>query len=150
MGVLTEVEIRASRAADAARLREIARAAKLHWGYNEPRVRAWAAGLPLPPDSDRWVAEAGGEIVAWAELAQPLGGVCTLDDMWVEPVWMGRGIGTLLFALAVDRARELGATRVEWGTEPNAVGFYERMGARRLGEHPGAWGRVVPVMGLDL
>jgi hypothetical protein len=39
---------------------------------------------------------------------------------------------------------------VEWGTEPDAVGFFERMGARRLGEHPGAWGRVVPVMGLDL
>jgi GNAT superfamily N-acetyltransferase len=150
VGVLTEVEIRAARAADADRLREIARVAKAHWGYNAPRVRAWAAALPLPPESDRWVAEADGELVAWAELAPPLAGVCTLDDMWVEPAWMGRGIGTRLFAVAVGRARELGAERVEWGTEPNAVGFYERLGARRLGEHPGAWGRVVPVMGLDL
>jgi GNAT superfamily N-acetyltransferase len=150
VGVLTAVEIRAASAADAERLRDIARAAKAYWGYNEARVRAWAAALPLPPDAERWVAETGGEIVAWAEIEPPRGGTCTLHDLWVEPAWMRRGIGTRLFAVAAERARELGARRLEWGTEPNAVGFYERMGARRLCEHPGAWGRVVPVMGLEL
>jgi hypothetical protein len=40
---------------------------------------------------------------------------------------------------------------MEWEAEPNAVGFYERMGARRVraGE-PSVWGRVNPVLGIDL
>jgi hypothetical protein len=35
--------------------------------------------------------------------------------------------------------------------EPNALGFYERMGGRYLRDsEPSAWGRVIPLMGVDL
>ena len=150
MGVLTEAVIRLARPADAGRLREIARAARGHWGYDADRVAAWAAELPLAPARDRWVAEMGDEIVAWAEIEPPHDGVCTLEALWVDPAWMRRGIGARLFRVAADRARELGARTLEWGTEPPAVGFYERLGARRIGEHPGEWVDLVPVMGIDL
>jgi hypothetical protein len=40
---------------------------------------------------------------------------------------------------------------MEWEAEPNALGFYERMGGRYLRDsEPSAWGRVIPVMGVDL
>jgi GNAT superfamily N-acetyltransferase len=76
------------------------------------------------------------------------GGVALLDDLWVEPPSMGGGIGRALFQEAVRRAGELGATSVEWETEPNATGFYERMGARRVGERTGEWGRPLAVMSI--
>jgi hypothetical protein len=40
---------------------------------------------------------------------------------------------------------------MEWEAEPNAIGFYEKMGGRfvRDGE-PSAWGRVNAVLGIDL
>ena len=51
----------------------------------------------------------------------------------------------------MEQARQLGATRLEWEAEPNAVGFYEGMGGRYLRESaPTELGRTVPVMGLEL
>lgn len=135
-------------------MREIAIAAKGHWGYDHERVREWAAGGDFSPTGlrtkDVHVAEAGGRAIAWASLI-PKGEVVWLDDMWVEPEWIGKGIGSLLFRHCVERAAELGGTTMEWEAEPNAVGFYERLGGRHLRDsEPTEWGRVLPVMGVDL
>ena len=96
------------------------------------------------------LTEVDGEIVAWAALVPPSGGVAVLDDLWVDPAWMGRELGGRLFRLAADRARELGAERLEWGAEPNSVGFYEKLGGRKLRDHVTEWGRLAPWMGLEL
>ena len=140
-------------ARDAPRIRELTEASKAHWGYDAELVREWADGLDLTPGSPRWpelyVAESDGEIVAWVGLL-PGGALCVLDDLWVDPSWIGRGVGGRLFRFAMKRARELGARRMEWGSDPNAVGFYERMGAGHRGEQMSAWGRPTPKMGIDL
>ena len=133
---------------DAPRLREVARAAKAHWGYDEELVRGWAAGIE--PNGDIEVAEEDGEVVAWAGLLPGADGVYVLEDLWVVPEYMRRGIGAELFRRAAARARELGASRLEWGSDPNAVGFYEKVGARVVGEHVSEWNRMTPVMRLDL
>jgi GNAT superfamily N-acetyltransferase len=140
-------------ARDAGRIRELTEASKAHWGYEREMVREWADGLDLTPGSPRWpelyVADAEGEVVGWVGLL-PAGALCVLDDLWVDPAWIGRGVGARLFRFAMARARELGAQRMEWGSDPNAVGFYERMGAHQLGEQMGAWGRPTPKMGIEL
>jgi GNAT superfamily N-acetyltransferase len=148
------VRIRAARASDGERLREIAEAAKGYWGYDREVVREWAAGGDFSAAGLRakeiFVAEASGRAVAWAALV-PRGETVWLDDMWVEPEWIGKRVGSLLFRHAVERARELGATSMEWEAEPNAVGFYERVGGRRLRDsEPNEWGRVLPVMGIEV
>ena len=136
------------------RLREIAIAAKSHWGYDRERVESWAADGDFSAGGLRAkhavVAEVDGRVVAWAGLI-PNGETCWLDDLWVEPAWMGRGVGSALFRRAAEQAAGLGCTTMEWEAEPHAVGFYERMGARfvRDGE-PSAWGRVNPVLGTEL
>jgi hypothetical protein len=56
-----------------------------------------------------------------------------------------------LFRHAAARATELGCGRMEWEAEPNALGFYEKMGGRYLRDSdPSDWGRVLQVMGVDL
>ena len=142
--------MRAARAADEERLRELTFESKAHWGYDHGRVRGWADELSFPDDCERWVAEADGELLGWAGLAAPAGGVAVLDHLWVAPGCHGRGIGTRLFRRAADRARELGAERLEWSAEVNAVGFYEKVGGRKLREHVTDWGRAAPWMGLEL
>jgi GNAT superfamily N-acetyltransferase len=132
------------------RVREITIDAKAHWGYDRDFVCRWAAGLTFSTDRERWVAENDGTPVAWAALIPPRDGVCILDDLWVDQDSMGRGIGTRLFRGAANRARELGASALEWGAEPNAAGFYERVGTRMLRDHISEWGRVAPWMGIDL
>jgi GNAT superfamily N-acetyltransferase len=102
---------------------------------------------PARPDEGERLREIA---VAWAALI-PRGDVLWLDDMWVEPEWIGKGVGSLLFRHAVERATELGAATMEWDAEPNAVGFYERVGGRYFRDsEPSEWGRVLPVMGIDI
>jgi GNAT superfamily N-acetyltransferase len=45
---------------------------------------------------------------------------------------MGRGIGRSLFIHALGRAKELGFRELEIESDPNAEGFYLRLGARRV------------------
>jgi hypothetical protein len=60
-------------------------------------------------------------------------------------------VGAELFRFVAARAAALGASRLEWESDPNAVGFYERMGARHLRDSPPSeWGRILPVMGIAL
>lgn len=140
--------IRAARPDDAERLRELTYASKAHWGYAPALVRAWADGLDFSPVRERFVAEREGETLGWSGLIP--GDPCVLDDLWVDPPAMGQGVGAALFRHAAARARALGARSLEWGADPNAVGFYERMGGRVLRDHVSEWGRKTPWMGLDL
>ena len=148
------VRIRPAAAGEGERLREITAAAKGFWGYDPVRVREWAAALDLSPGrlaaACAYVAELDRRAVAWAEILPPAGGVCVLEHLWVEPALIRRGLGSLLFRFAAGRARELGATALEWEAEPNALGFYRTLGGRHLRTEITEWGREGSVMGIDL
>ena len=67
----------------------------------------------------------------------------------MHPDVMGRGVGRELF----ERAKALGAgcSRMEWEADPNAVPFYEHLGATVVRDSPPTeWGRVLPVMAVSL
>jgi GNAT superfamily N-acetyltransferase len=128
---------------------------RAHWGYDAARFRAWVARLELSEEMflavEPYVAEIDGSPVGWAALKQPVDGLCVLEELWVEPEWMGRGVGAQLFRHAVERARELGAHRLEWVSEPGAVGFYEKMGGHPVRQEVSrSFGHRMPVMSLDL
>ena len=152
--VRVKVRLQPAAADEGERLREIAIAAKASWGYDLERVRQWAAMGDFSPaglrQKDVVVASVGTNAVGWIGVIRQQE-VLWLDDLWVEPSWMGKGIGRRLFQHAASLGRQSGATRLEWEAEPNAIGFYEKMGGRyaRDGELS-VWGRVNPVMALEL
>jgi GNAT superfamily N-acetyltransferase len=148
------IGIREGRGEEFERLREIAVSAKAHWGYELERVREWAETGDFEPESLSrrlvYVAEAQGEPIGWASLV-PRGEVGWLEDLWVEPQWIGRGVGRLLFEHVAVEARRLGAQRLEWEAEPHARGFYERMGGTYVRDSEVTeWGRVLDVLGVSL
>ena len=129
-------------------------ASKAHWGYEPSRVDDWAQDEDFSAarfgSREIYAAEIDDRIVAWYSLTPSTAGTCRLDDLWVEPPSIGGGIGRQLFERAATRARELGCSALEWDTDPNARGFYERMGARVVGELTSTWGRQLPVMRVEL
>jgi GNAT superfamily N-acetyltransferase len=149
----TSVLIRPGRADEGARLKEIAVASKGHWGYEQERVQQWADHGDFSPkrltELIVFVAELGGRSVGWSSLI-PHGETAWLEDLWVEPGWIGQGIGGSLFGHTAAHARTLGAKRLEWEAEPNAIGFYEKMGATHIRESQSAWGRTLSVMAVEL
>ncbi|MEI5676624.1 MULTISPECIES: GNAT family N-acetyltransferase [unclassified Nocardioides] len=113
-------------------------------------------GQLVSPGGAVLVARLGDEVVGCVALAVTRPGVMDLVKMAVSPDHQGHGIGRSLVAAALDRARELGATRLELESNrrlASAVHLYEQHGFRHLGadEHePGPYARADVAMALDL
>lgn len=124
---------------DAEALTSIAVAAKSYWGYPEDWIRRWAAVLTITPDyiaeNPTFVAFADEERVGFYAL-QIRASEALLDHLWVLPGAMGHGVGRALFAHAESAARRAGATQMSIVGDPNAEGFYQRMGAIVHGREP--------------
>jgi GNAT superfamily N-acetyltransferase len=119
-------------------------------------MELWRPRLEVSPgfvrDNEVYVAVSGEEAVGFYALVGGGRGL-DLDHLWVLPAWIGTGLGRTLFEHAVRRAQELGAMTVTIESDPNAEGFYRRMGARRTGENVyelEGGERVLPVMVVEL
>jgi len=137
-------------------LTEIAHAAKRYWGYSENWIEHWKDDLTITPDfianNEMYVAVAGEEIAGCCALVLS-DTQAELEHMWIRPEHMGNGVGRALFQQIVKRAAQLGATGLELSSDPNAEGFYKRMGATRVGEVRAeieGQPRVLPRMSVDL
>ena len=122
---------------DATTLTKIALAAKRHWGYPEHWIKLWEADLTISPEfiehNEVYVAENDGETRGFYALCIDEN-KAELEHMWVLPDYIGTGIGKELFLDAMDRASDLRVKEIGITADPNASGFYERMGARHVGE----------------
>jgi GNAT superfamily N-acetyltransferase len=148
------MRIRAALAGECAALTALAHSAKRHWSYPEADIRAWRDELTVTPASLRddvvEVALEADAIVGFYALAGA-GGTLELEHFWVTPGHMRRGIGRRMFEHALHAARLRGGTVLRIASDPNAEGFYRRMGARRVGEVPSTpAGRVLPLLEIDL
>jgi GNAT superfamily N-acetyltransferase len=122
---------------DAEALTEIAHAAKRHWGYPEKWIEIWRDTLTIRAEfiaaNMAWCAMEDSRAVGFYVLTHESDGL-HLDHLWIVPDAMGRGIGRALFEHAVEETRRLGHETLRIEADPNAEGFYARMGARRVGE----------------
>ena len=148
------VRIRKADPAERETLSEIARAAKRHWGYPEAWMALWEDELAFAPDCfdewQVWCASVGGEVVGVASLSRD-GNEAELENLWVLPDFIGRGVGKALFRHAATSARRQGCGRLRIVSDPNARAFYERMGARIDGDTPSRpEGRRLPCLTYDL
>jgi GNAT superfamily N-acetyltransferase len=137
---LADVVVRAAIEEDLARLVELLEHGSLIEGKEDPTdlapYRAALAEIARGPGGVL-VAETGGEVVGVCQLIvfrhlQNRGGLCAeIESVHVHPGYRGRGIGGVLMAAAVARARELGCYRVQLTSDkarPDAHRFYERLG----------------------
>jgi GNAT superfamily N-acetyltransferase len=131
------LKIRKASTEDATTLTKIAHDAKRHWGYPEHWINHWQDDLTISPDfiagNEVFVAESEGELVGFYALIIRKE-KAELDHMWVAPAHIGTGVGKELFLHAMQRAARENVSEVEILSDPNAEGFYRKMGAYRSGE----------------
>lgn len=131
------MNIRQASVDEAATLTQIALDAKRYWGYPEHWITHWEADLTISPDFIRdnhvYVAEEDGQLRGFYALCVA-GQKAELEHMWVTPACIGTGIGKDLFLDAMERAAGFDVRAVELSADPNAAGFYRRMGATQIGE----------------
>jgi N-acetylglutamate synthase-like GNAT family acetyltransferase len=129
--------IQRAKPGEAGVLTDIAHAAKRHWGYPENWIQHWKADLTITPEfiatNEVYIAMNGEEIVGCCAITFN-GSLAELEHMWIKPEHIGTGVGRALFLYVKERAANLKIPALELSADPNAEGFYERMGATRIGE----------------
>lgn len=128
-----EFTVRPATDDDADALTAIARRAKASWGYPRAWLAEWEPQLTVTPASiarDATFVATGGDVTLGFGALSPDGEV---EHLWVDPDRQTRGVGRALFARLVEEARRRGLRRVEIDSDPNAIGFYERLGCRLVG-----------------
>lgn len=131
------LQIRRAAPDEAGTLTALAHAAKRHWNYPQAWIERWKTDLTITPDfianHEVYVATIDGAIAGCCALVVG-DSLAELEHMWIDPQQMGNGVGRALFEYTKQRAQKLGLAELELSADPHAEGFYERMGAKRIGE----------------
>jgi len=150
------IHIRRVLSEEADALTQIALSAKRHWGYPDPWLEIWRPQLTFSPEyfeeNESWLYVDNEKSIAFYTL-QEKNGNAWLENLWVLPEHMGKGVGKRLFLHATELARQRGYKILRLEADPNAVGFYEKMGMHKIGErHSEIKGqpRSLPVMEIKL
>jgi ribosomal protein S18 acetylase RimI-like enzyme len=126
-----DVTLRRAGPADYDRVRTIYREASLSNEGDRPLLTAHPELLVFDPAvldrNETHAAEVDGEIVGFVTIVVD-GDHGEVDDLFVDPVWMRRGVASRLMTEAVAAAGAAGATTIEVDANGHALAFYERAG----------------------
>ena len=129
--------IRRALTTDAETLTQIAKEAKRYWGYPEHWLDFWQDDLTIRPEfldnNPVYVAEGEGNVLGFYALIVKKE-KAELDHLWVAPAHIGSGVGKALFIHAMQSAARGNVSEIEILSDPNAEGFYRKVGAHRIGE----------------
>ncbi|MCR9113474.1 MAG: GNAT family N-acetyltransferase [Rhodobacteraceae bacterium] len=148
------ITLRPPRLSELPELSALCLRSKAHWGYDATFLEACRAELTLTEahlDNPMIVAVLGEARAGVAAIALQKD-EAEIDLLFIEPALMGRGLGRRLMLWCRDAARHAGARRLLIQSDPQAEGFYRRMGARRIGVRPSASvpGRDLPLLACAL
>jgi len=128
--------IRPGTPADHAAAADVYRRASLSNPGDRDRLLAHPEHLELEPDGlaegRTQVAEEGGSVVGFATWAETDDGL-ELEDLFVDPRWVRRGIATALVNHVADLLRSRGADVLEVTASPDALAFYRAVGFVDIG-----------------
>jgi GNAT superfamily N-acetyltransferase len=155
---VTPVSFRDALPTDATDLSELAFCSKAHWGYPVKFMQACRRELTVKPESI-----AGDDIqYVVAVIERELAGFYALENLtdtrielgalFVEPKYIGQGIGRQLMTRAKAHAIELGANTMTIQGDPHALEFYHAAGASIVGELESGSipGRFLPLLEIPL
>jgi N-acetylglutamate synthase-like GNAT family acetyltransferase len=146
---MNTVTLRRARPHEAGTLSDLALAAKGYWGYDQAFLETCRDELTFSPEEvvrrHFVVAELDGLVVGFYSVDgdPPVG---ELGNLWITPGKIGTGLGRVVWQDSMATAAAAGFEHLTIDAEPNAEGFYRKMGAERVGETPSGSipGRMLP------
>jgi ribosomal protein S18 acetylase RimI-like enzyme len=146
--------IRAAQPDEASALEALQRRAADVWKEYRAQLAAHPDAIEPPHEAIaegrvRVAVDASGHRLGFSVVLPIEDGRCELDDLFVEPRWMRNGIGRMLVHDVATRAAAFGASYIDVIANPNALGFYSRLGFEVTGEASTQFGSA-PRMTLDV
>lgn len=114
----------------------LAMRSKSYWPYPLDYLEKCISVLQVTEDDIlNWpvfVSEIKGEGIGFFAL-KPVNGENRLDHLWIDPRFIGKGIGNLLFKESIAAAKKIGWNYFRIVADPYAEPFYLKMGAKNIG-----------------
>ena len=151
-------QIRAASPQDSEPLTALALRSKAHWGYSQEFMVACHQELSqsqakiIALEFHFFVSEVADTITGFYAVEQVSKEQFELEALFVEPNWIGKGIGRLLMEHAKAEVLRQGGQSIVIQADPNSAGFYEAMGGTLTGQTESASipGRLLPIYVIEL
>lgn len=152
------VLFRKARVTEASLLTSLTVRSKAYWGYSEDFMEACADELVVPMENlqsqnhSYIVVESNDELIGYYGLEPVSATKIELSALFIEPKFIGRGLGKAILTHAMKSAFELGGKELTFESDPNAEGFYLANGAIITGkkESLSFSGRYLPTFSIML
>lgn len=150
-----DLTIRRARVEDAEPLSKLAFVSKAVWGYDDSQMAIFREELSFSGerlvDLSGHVAEIDGEPVGYYTLVNHSPELIELEHLFVASDRLRQRIGQQLLEHAIEFSQSSGFRKMKIISDPNAAGFYEKIGARKVGNHQSSIpGRTIPILEIDL
>jgi len=128
------IQARPALPSDLQNLNDLLKASKAHWGYDEVFMKEFMENLGLSEDSfsqqSLFVVFIEGVLAGFYGFAVGEDEILELENFYLHPDFIGKGLGRQMWALCLQTAKFLGHGEFLVWSDPHADGFYEKMGGK--------------------
>ena len=140
---------------DSTALSELTMRSKAHWGYSDQQLEQWREDLQVSAQyleqNEAFLTRTKDQIQGYYSFSRVSESIIKLDNIFVDPAFIGTGLGHALMTDFLERAKKLGTTTITLDAEPNAEPFYQKFGFQTVGQLKSSIpNRFLPVMELRL
>ncbi|MFR1709392.1 MAG: GNAT family N-acetyltransferase [Clostridium sp.] len=131
------INIRRAKVGDANILTNIAINSEAYWGYDEDYMESFKDTYRVSENYisnyPTFLMEDDKEVVGFYGILMNEGET-ELEYFFIDPRYIRKGYGKLLWQHVIETARSLNIKAFEIITSPEAIGFYTKLGALKIGE----------------
>lgn len=136
----------------------IAMRSKQHWGYDDEFMQSCRDELKVSPEkltSKKYyykLAELNKSVLGFYCLEKLNVKEMEVEALFVAPDYIGKGLGAKLWKQLLVDSRTMGCRKLVIASDPFAEPFYQKMGAKNVGEIASGSisGRYLPLMEYQL
>lgn len=152
------VDIRCAHISEQHHLTDIAMRSKAHWGYSPRFMQDCYQELKVDStkmsstDYQYYVACEDDKILGFAGLQRLSESICELDGLFIDPNFIGQGVGKTLFEYVRMVLHQQHFQLMRIHSDPNAADFYQKIGANLVGYSASGSieGRQLPVFEMAI
>ena len=137
-------------------INQLLRLSKAHWGHDKEFLDRFMQKLGITKSfMDKHTIKlfyVDNDLAGFFNFSIKDDGSFELDNFFLHPDYIGKGIGRELWAACCKEARNQGKDEFIIWSDPNAEGFYRKMGCEKIGvrQSPVAPNRYPPVLRFKL
>lgn len=117
---------------DSVTLTDITYKGKAFWGYSAEQLERWKNELTISPEyiekHETYKLLIEHETIGYYSFLKIDDDTIKLDNIFLLPEYIGKGYGRILMLDCIHKSKILQAKRIILDAEPNAEGFYKRLG----------------------